>query len=680
MFAQATATMLVENLGVSYREKHETGIAALTNAAWALVLRVYAESPEEVCFGLLSQYNHVVEQLVSQPETCVRDIQVLSPEDIVCALTDRRANEGASRLRGYVCMGRKLFTTSMRGGCVCVPSESERLSDLAGAVNKYRVNWSFHVPTTAETLDPEQMPGLKHLALGGEAISRWASRVTLLNSYGPSECSIWTSVSHLHPGISSPNNIGRGLGCRTWITEANDHNRLVAIGCVDRCCLHREPNICEESGHPNHAHLYKTGDLIKYDSNATILYVGRKDSQVKARGQRIELPRGLGRASESLQVVVKKRLTWQTITDEISFEQRGLPVIEYGGRLCSFAIDIKARKFVLALHHVLSSRVRRLLERSTEQYTSFTSGRTGRLKGIVVEHGNLRMSAQAYGAQFKVNPGTRVFQFSAYTFDIGLGDIFISLQRGATICTPPEWERLNELSGAITKYQANFMSVTPSVAKLLRPEVVPTLCTLVLGETPTQDNVQTWLEKLELVITWGPAETTIYESATPPTTRETSAQGLGNPRGQSNVAGPLVSRGYLKDDAKTAAAYIEDPAWAKRLDRKDNQVKLHGQRMELDEVEHAMLAHKTVRQAIARIPRHGPLKDKLVAMMSPHDVLSPSSPVANRIIVLNEAYHGIRIGRELACSGASVAPRKPAKLHGANGLDWCRGCSTERQF
>ncbi|GKZ51628.1 nonribosomal peptide synthase, partial [Aspergillus brasiliensis] len=207
----------------------------------------------------------------------------------------------------------EVFTTLMRGGCVCVPSETERLSDLAGAVNKYRVNWSFHVPTTAETLDPEQMPGLKHLALGGEAISqglcdRWASRVTLLNSYGPSECSIWTSVSHLQPGTTSPNNIGRGLGCRTWITDANDHNRLVAIGCVGELCVegpivtrgykaNPEQTAAAYIENPEFARalgiqtmrIYKTGDLVKYDADGTILYVGRKDSQIKVRGQRIEL-------------------------------------------------------------------------------------------------------------------------------------------------------------------------------------------------------------------------------------------------------------------------------------------------------------------------------------------------------------------------------------------------------
>jgi acyl-coenzyme A synthetase/AMP-(fatty) acid ligase len=35
--------------------------------------------------------------------------------------------------------------------------------------------------------------------------------------------------------------------------------------------------------------LYKTGDLVRYDPDGNLVYVGRKDTQVKIRGQRVEL-------------------------------------------------------------------------------------------------------------------------------------------------------------------------------------------------------------------------------------------------------------------------------------------------------------------------------------------------------------------------------------------------------
>lgn len=75
---------------------------------------------------------------------------------------------------------------------------------------------------------------------------------------------------------------------------------------------------------------------------------------------------------------------------------------------------------------------------SNAAYILFTSGSTGRPKGIVVEHRNLASSSFSHGRQFKINRSTRVFRFTAYTFDISCADIFTTLQRGATICIPSE--------------------------------------------------------------------------------------------------------------------------------------------------------------------------------------------------------------------------------------------------
>ena len=312
---------------------------------------------------------------------------------------------------------------------------------------------------------------------------------------------------------------------------------------------------------------------------------------------------------------------------------------------------------------------------SSAVYVLFTSGSTGRPKGIVVEHRNLCTSSRAHGAELGVNPGTRVFQFAAYTFDISCADIFTTLQRGATICIPSEEERVNDLPGAIAKYDADWMFLTPTVAQMIDPVTVPSLRTLVLGgEAPTEDNIKTWSDKLQLILIWGPAETTIYATCTPPTTSDTTPARLGNTMGcrvwlcepdnhdkltpvgcvgEIVLEGALVSRGYLNDEAKTAASYIQDPAWAKTesscennprrmyktgdmarydpdgvlryVSRKDNQVKLHGQRLELGEVEHRILSHSSVHHAVARVPRAGPLKDKLVVTLSYENITAPLS-------------------------------------------------------
>ncbi|EFY97801.2 peptide synthetase [Metarhizium robertsii ARSEF 23] len=138
-------------------------------------------------------------------------------------------------------------------------------------------------------------------------------------------------------------------------------------------------------------------------------------------------------------------------------------------------------------------------------YILFTSGSTG---------GGQRAFSFSHGGQFKINQSTRVLQFAAYTFDISCADIFITLKRGTTICIPSEYECINDLTSAVTKYRADWMFVTPTVAQLIDPESVPSLRTLVLGgEAPTAENVTTWANRLDLIFIWGPAETTIYTSA-----------------------------------------------------------------------------------------------------------------------------------------------------------------------
>jgi amino acid adenylation domain-containing protein/non-ribosomal peptide synthase protein (TIGR01720 family) len=299
-------------------------------------------------------------------------------------------------------------------------------------------------------------------------------------------------------------------------------------------------------------------------------------------------------------------------------------------------------------------------------FVLFTSGSTGKPKGIVVEHGCLSSSSQAHGAQWNVGPGTRVFQFAAYTFDVSVADIFTTLQRGGCICIPSEKERIDDLPGAINRLNANWAFLTPTVAQLLPPNEVPCLKTLVLGgEASTVENIKAFANVLDLIVCYGPAETSIYCSGAPPATLQSNPSNLGRSIGCSMwicdpsdhnrllpvgcvgeivIEGRIVARGYLHDEAKTKAAFVENPAWAKPaaaprrmyktgdlgrynpdgtisyVSRKDNQIKLHGQRIELPEIEHHLLAQNQVSHAMALVPRAGLSKNRLVAVLALHSV------------------------------------------------------------
>ncbi|KLJ06271.1 hypothetical protein EMPG_10312 [Blastomyces silverae] len=203
------------------------------------------------------------------------------------------------------------LTTLILGGCVCIPSEFQRLNDLKNAVRDLHVNWAELTPTVAKLLTPEDVPRVKTLILGGESmtsldVALWHEKVRLICAYGPAECTV---VANVQPHATEPGNIGFSFGGSCWIVDKDNHNCLAAIGAigelviggpiVSRGYLKRpeqtaavfitSPEWASEFGMSSDHRFYKTGDLARYSSDGSIVYIGRKDTQVKVHGQRVEL-------------------------------------------------------------------------------------------------------------------------------------------------------------------------------------------------------------------------------------------------------------------------------------------------------------------------------------------------------------------------------------------------------
>jgi non-ribosomal peptide synthase protein (TIGR01720 family) len=129
----------------------------------------------------------------------------------------------------------EMFTTLQRGACCCVPSEEQRMNDLAGAIAELNANFMDLTPTVASLLNPADVPTIKGMALGGEALTKavvdlWSPYVHVHGQYGPSEASINSAwKDFLHGG--EPTNIGRAIGSVSWIVDPENRNRLVPIGC-----------------------------------------------------------------------------------------------------------------------------------------------------------------------------------------------------------------------------------------------------------------------------------------------------------------------------------------------------------------------------------------------------------------------------------------------------------------
>lgn len=203
----------------------------------------------------------------------------------------------------------------MAGACICIVADEQR-NNLGEVASTLKANFSMLVPSVARLFRPEDLPSIDTLMLAGECmtktdVSSWAQHVRLLNGYGPSECSPLSAVQSSICTTSDPRNVGPPIGCVFWVVDAHDHDKLVPHGAIGELIIEGpivglgyinqpdqtakafiEPTAWLRSLRPQQragTHLYKTGDLVRLNSDRSLIVIGRKDRQVKVRGQRLEL-------------------------------------------------------------------------------------------------------------------------------------------------------------------------------------------------------------------------------------------------------------------------------------------------------------------------------------------------------------------------------------------------------
>jgi amino acid adenylation domain-containing protein len=272
-------------------------------------------------------------------------------------------------------------------------------------------------------------------------------------------------------------------------------------------------------------------------------------------------------------------------------------------------------------------------------YVIYTSGSTGRPKGVMVEHRHAVNFLLGMVAPWRVTSRDRVLQFASLNFDVSVMDMFMTLLAGATaVLTSPETllspPRLADL---IRDAKITFACLPPAVVALLTGQSFPDLRLLLsAGEELSSELVRKWLRPgLTFYNGYGPTEAAIGAafceidgSVFPPP--------IGRPKpnyrayvldphlnpvpvgvaGELHVGGAGVTRGYLNAPELTAQRFIDDPFGDGRLyktgdlvrrmpdgnlvflGRIDGQVKIRGLRVELGEIETALVAHPAVAQAV----------------------------------------------------------------------------------
>jgi amino acid adenylation domain-containing protein len=333
-------------------------------------------------------------------------------------------------------------------------------------------------------------------------------------------------------------------------------------------------------------------------------------------------------------------------------------LIREAGLRCVLSDDTSPHRQVdavmVSVGHVLLEEKQCLTEAAPQAedrlaYVMFTSGSTGSPKGVMIEHRNVLAMLNGFE---QIAPHTEPLVGSALVsigFDVSVWEIFSNLCFGGTLHLIDHPEQVPELAAYCCRQGLTSAYLPPlilddfihEVTKQKRPAA---LSRLLVGVEPipqqTLADLQQAVPRLRIVNGYGPTETTIcatlfpFKGAREPQRRTPIGQALaGNqihlvdeqlrevPAGQEGeliICGAGVGRGYYQDEQLTGEKFISNPFakdgarcfrsgdYARALPdgnlefvgRRDQQIKLNGYRVELGEIEAALMRFQGIQRAL----------------------------------------------------------------------------------
>jgi amino acid adenylation domain-containing protein len=343
-------------------------------------------------------------------------------------------------------------------------------------------------------------------------------------------------------------------------------------------------------------------------------------------------------------------------------------------------------------------------------YVIFTSGSTGRPKGVICTHRGIHNRLDWMQRAHPLHADDAVLQKTPTGFDVSVWELFWPLREGARLvmARPGGHRDGGYLRDAVRRHAVTTIHFVPSMLAVFLAEDGVEQCTtlrrvICSGEELPADLARRFLDRFracELHNLYGPTEASVDCTAWP-CTRESLADAhrvpIGRPvqnmriyvldrnrrpvpigmPGELYIAGPGVALGYLNRPGLTAQRFVADP-WGEPgarmyasgdlarhrpdgaleyLGRTDDQVKLHGLRIEPGEIEAALRALPGVGAAAVVVREDRPGDRRLVAYLVPEAPADPAEAPGDPVKATGDPTE--------VPGDPTEAPADPAEVPGA---------------
>jgi amino acid adenylation domain-containing protein len=307
-------------------------------------------------------------------------------------------------------------------------------------------------------------------------------------------------------------------------------------------------------------------------------------------------------------------------------------------------------------------------------YVIYTSGSTGTPKGVAIAHRGLHNLVEAQRKVFHVAARDRVLQLASISFDASIFEICLAFGAGATLClgTADVLVPRESLAEFLCDQKITTVTIPPSLLAGLTVERHSGLNKIIAaGEASAPELIRRWSDDRNFFNAYGPTETTVWATIAAgfsPGRRASIGRPIQNVRAyvldpqlepvppsvpaELYLEGAGLARGYLGRPDLTADRFIPNPfstmpgdrlyrtgdracyrpdGSLEFIDRVDHQLKLRGVRIELEEIEAALMLHPSVVGAAATVWEEADHK-LLAAYVVPKGDRSPSAAELRRFL------------------------------------------------